>query len=1533
MAELDNSISNIIGKTLPQWVLNQLETRANQNSKDSRDNDNILYLANKTAWVKLVSSINIESQDDLKYFKGIVGETTIQKPSDLAKNFVLFGGTSKYLGNNSYGLRSGLGKDGAYGMLGTKEIQEYGYRPMPGITSANIETQGRLGSIRGAVINFKCWDKNQLDIMDTLYFKLGFTMFLEWGHTFFYPSPANQMYRKEVLDPNTVHSTELYSIDPFEDGLTKEEIAIKIAKNSRETEGNYDAMLGMVTNFNFSYNAEGGFDCTLRLMALGILGDSIKINNSGVLPSLLQEEILRYNKTITRIATAIAAAQALLNSPPPTTEPLKIDKLKADDYFNKYIKPNTDPALNVPKSTVVFDKQGNYALSNTGSRTDLNAKYTGGDISLSSFNGSDSYKAIDAVFNTAEAGQVYFIRRQKGFIPLDSRFIANTKVSLDYARLYGILGKLPKWKYPKKWEFPSNWTDKLVLAWENPVSTFQNILAAGISGILYNLVDIDNFEQIGYLADTAVTNLPYRGTNTRSYNIKIERHLWAVSNRKDIKNFYEDAFATGEFGAGAYEKVNGTEFEKALETALQDPAATFRVIKVLSEPTTGTTTTVIGVDLKFVRNVELKTGSKTNVEFILQSEFSFTDSSLIAGIVVPNIDIEPLDFVAQRNLVAQNKTEAAASAATTAADTKQAEQNTEAQIKQAINLQSALEIVLRTIQVHALNQAIETRNNDLEIGRKLYNLKLLDKSQYTFTKQIFSNGIFTPFLDDLLSNPSEISDADYLQKNGTKKISLEDRLKIYSKYGFATSLLANKATIDTLEPTNYQQLLNAYVVPYQINQELVKGVATNHPVYIPLGLLLMILNHSCTIYDTKSKNGDLQTPLVYVDFNTELNFCLSNTKQLSTNPWITLIPFEGSDTDYVSLFDPTILDSKKTKILAVSGSKDGTKLYSPQTQDLLSGNLPKIKFDDSISNSTAATSNVYRAKVMNILLNIDYLVKLVEQYSLKDGSNSVYLKTFLEQILSDLNKYLGDFNKFRLSYNDAANTFQIVDDQFLPALDGENQVSPDNRGSNSNSVDINRNGLPLYGKRSIAKSLEIKTEISSKLSNMIAISANSNSSNKATLSTNGDPVGFINSAYVDRYVQDRTEITGSSINKIDLDTIKTSAAQFNQTITDFYSKINPSENSVGQATNYYIEKMSKIKNDEYATRAAPMIPVSVNFSTDGISGMHMGHAFTIPDELLPYTYSRRNSQQTLGTKSDSMNKVGFVMIGLTHHIENNVWNTDVKANMIFLKDKDDFKGDVQKVEAKNEAFGIDPNNFENLGGSGFGGVYSGGSLTAGALTTGNITSAPLTFGQVVKLVIANLEGGYFNQSMITRGDVKDPKGLFRSSGETMMGIDRHTGGTINTSAAGIKFWGIIDSNNFANGLKYNKFPAEPLYTQLTTLVEEMMKKDFDDKFIRYVKDPNLRKLIESDGRLYFNFAYAAWNGSKYFLNYGKYLGEAYAQGQKNPDELLKLFINLRLNTRIFWPDIGDFAYDLMNGGGKKIAKLVGVQITGPNTTG
>jgi hypothetical protein len=309
---------------------------------------------------------------------------------------------------------------------------------------------------------------------------------------------------------------------------------------------------------------------------------------------------------------------------------------------------------------------------------------------------------------------------------------------------------------------------------------------------------------------------------------------------------------------------------------------------------------------------------------------------------------------------------------------------------------------------------------------------------------------------------------------------------------------------------------------------------------------------------------------------------------------------------------------------------------------------------------------------------------MVKQYSQKNETNNVYLKPFLEQIISDLNRSLGNYNLLRLAYNDSGNTFHIVDDQLTPGDANEDFISPDNKDE-----------IPLYGKNSIGKNIQIKTDISTKLSNMIAISSNSNPGEKSALSTDGTSFGFINTGYVDRYINNKTEIEEASAEEKKKkearinDTLIKQAITFNQTISDFYGTTNPSDSSVDQATNYYIQKMSKIKANDPATRASAMIPVSLNFTTDGISGMNMGQGFTISKKFLPYTYNDRNIP---GVGASATEKVGFVVFGLNHNFENNQWNTDVRANMIYLKKIEDFKGAAVKAKAENKEFRYNENN-------------------------------------------------------------------------------------------------------------------------------------------------------------------------------------------------------------------------------------------------
>lgn len=1355
---IDSKINNIIGSKLPQWLLNQLHQRSLQNSvSGTRDNNNILYVGNKSSWVRLISSVNIVNETDIEYFKGIIGteifndETNnrIQNAADLSKKYILYGGTSKYLKENSkksYKLRSGIDVDGAYGMLGESEINKFGYKPMPGITSVNIETQGRLGSLRAATINFKCWNKNQLDIIDTLYFKLGYTMFLEWGHTYFYPSDkrnvSNINNEQILLDPAKISSTELFAIDPFQANLTKEQIFSEIAKNSRATEGNYDAMLGICTNFNFTYTQDGGYDCTLRVMSLGILGDSIKINNSGTLPNLLEEEIKLYNNTLARLEKAKRDAERLKGAPPPATpekkpsdaenypacikEPvlpgsrlieldtnLVTNGLNGKKPFFKYAykaivfinSANTEVFLYVDGryQTVDLTKNGTYDCRNgvlfvDGKTTqkllvnipldeyiDIAVKKTiddnlaarGGNQTTTFFElfpfdkpttpgptfvGADRYAKFPISSNGFEPG--FLVNKLSAVIPSANK---DFKIKLDYVKfLEGYVNFVDSQGVadPSGFTQPIRWTEE----------------SYGDSMYI----------EVEYQSNS--NNEKYKIKTTIEDNVTPGKVTAIDSNGIEIKDGYGKVVKATAPEKDDYETEELRQIITKLTQDLASPNELFNLVSAANPVTKADFKIVISKNVSVTFKVEVTVDSyvdgsgktiprKKQEQEVVHSipvKIEFNDSYIIQGVISPPSVIQPAGFSNYTGQIVAATTTTTTTAPPAGGGGGGGGNKSDAlQDKQSITSQSSLELILRTIQVHVINQTLDpSRSNKPVIVNFINELsgnnkKVQKKGQ--FLKQIFSVGVMSEFIDELVSGSIDAS-----SYNTT--LSQIEKFKINTKYGYATNLMANNSDISNFIPNDFTETLTAFSLPYQVDQEVVRGTSVNRPVYIPLGFLLMIINNVCTIYDT---NSEIQTPLVYIDFNNNHNFFLSTPKQLSTDGFNVLIPFEGEATDFQSLFDPEILQEAKNSktndvyIKPPSGSKDTpARLYSPAI-DPLSKSLLKVKYQKT-------GSNAYRGKIMNVLLSIDYLTQLVQDYSYKDGSNNVYLKPFLEQILVKINKSLGDFNALRLSYNDQGNCFQIIDDQFMPSPN-EDQVYRSTR-----SLDpTNRTEIPLLGKKSIAKSLEIKTEVSSKLANMIAISSNSTVGNKSTLSTNGDSFGYLNTNFIDRYIPDKLEITGSNTqNSKQYDTLKIAARHFNQTILDFYVTGRPSQANVSDATNYYIEKLSKVKNEDFATRASAPIPVTINFLTDGISGMSMGNAFTIPQDLLPYTYGARKIDNA---PNSGLDNIGFVVVGLTHTIENNCWNTNVRGAMYYLKDSDAFN--KQAVQAQSNI-----NNFTAGGG-------------------------------------------------------------------------------------------------------------------------------------------------------------------------------------------------------------------------------------------
>ena len=159
-------------------------------------------------------------------------------------------------------------------------------------------------------------------------------------------------------------------------------------------------------------------------------------------------------------------------------------------------------------------------------------------------------------------------------------------------------------------------------------------------------------------------------------------------------------------------------------------------------------------------------------------------------------------------------------------------------------------------------------------------------------------------------------------------------------------------------------------------------------------------------------------------------------------------------------------------------------------------------------------------------------------------------------------------------------------------------------------------------------------------------------------------------------------------------------------------------------------------------------------------------------------------------------------------------------------------------------------------------------------------------------VIEKLEGGYFHPDMLSDGRVKDKRD--KGSGETMFGIDRKTGGKINTSTAGKKFWSLIDEQNARKTWKWNYFGGN-LKKTLLPLAAEMMKPQYDDYSNRYLSKKSL-EIINSDNKLLFNFIYATWNGPGWFKTFATQFNDAVEKDITDIKKLRKLVLESRKNN-------------------------------------
>ena len=136
-----------------------------------------------------------------------------------------------------------------------KTLHNKGKRPIPGVKGVDVTFKGGVRALREATINWTCWDFKELDFLMPHFLAHGKTVMVEWGW----------VYDKDTLKklPDFVKTDE----------VGNKYLSADVYKNYRkqifDADGDFDMMVGIIKNFEFTTREDGAFDCQTILTSVG----------------------------------------------------------------------------------------------------------------------------------------------------------------------------------------------------------------------------------------------------------------------------------------------------------------------------------------------------------------------------------------------------------------------------------------------------------------------------------------------------------------------------------------------------------------------------------------------------------------------------------------------------------------------------------------------------------------------------------------------------------------------------------------------------------------------------------------------------------------------------------------------------------------------------------------------------------------------------------------------------------------------------------------------------------------------------------------------------------------------------------------------------------------------------------------------------------------------------------------------------------------------------------------------------------------
>lgn len=258
---------------------------------------------------------------------------------ELAKNNILYGGSEKFIKENISGIY--------FSKITTEKFKSdsVGLRPPPGITSISVNHEGTLGSVRKAVVNFSCWTTEELEKFQVLYMNPGIQLFLQWGFT-----------RKD-------RDISIKSIFTENDDIEYYKNTENVQKLTKQSQGNYDALVGVCSTFTWKLNSNGGFDCTTTITSPASFFYDFSFNS----PELSKNTFYLWVNGIAEvIKKSTETTETQKQRPQSQEEKNRIDLLKINEkIFNEQLK-----GINTLKMYALRSKNNNteFFFNNDGSQ-------------------------------------------------------------------------------------------------------------------------------------------------------------------------------------------------------------------------------------------------------------------------------------------------------------------------------------------------------------------------------------------------------------------------------------------------------------------------------------------------------------------------------------------------------------------------------------------------------------------------------------------------------------------------------------------------------------------------------------------------------------------------------------------------------------------------------------------------------------------------------------------------------------------------------------------------------------------------------------------------------------------------------------------------------------------------------------------------------------------------------------------------------------------------------------------------------------